>query len=114
MPSTEVLSSKVHKVVQLLLFPNRKGIFIQADSSSKYKFGAKTNINYGAKFVGFGGGFVCWHDLKTDDPSKFISTRKRRRLFDDVSTRERLVSISLQGFLECIFQDGACNDLYLD
>jgi len=51
------------------------------------KFGAKTNINYGAKFV-------CWHDLKTDDPSKFKSTRKRRRFFDDVSRRERLVSIS--------------------
>lgn len=51
MPSTEVLSSKVNKVVKLLLFTNRKGIFIQADSSSKYKFGAKTSINYGAKFV---------------------------------------------------------------
>jgi len=44
MPSTEVLSSKVNKVVQLLLFSNRKGIFIQADSSSKFKFGTKTNI----------------------------------------------------------------------
>ena len=196
MPSTEVLSSKVHKVIQLLLFTNRKGIFI----SSYFEKGCRKKV-HATILKGIVGDFKCtvfqgnlkesygrpliyvcecWRkvtkvgstatvvrnsvlivshitfrdcrvhfilDKLSRNSCIYINSVRRRILIMEQNSSEadssvgttwkRMIRLnlylhgnvdvflttfphesdwflSLQDFLECLFQDGACNDLYLD